>query len=181
MRRVGAACVAGLALPFVLVVGASADGIDDLPAIGEEQLVDSVHDLDLRVSDIEPSISDVERTDGASSVAVVLDSDILFGFDQRTLSRAAADKVEEIVQDAPDDAKVSVTGYTDDVGTDAYNTTLSGDRAAAVGKAITTARPELTVTTRGRGSADPVEPNSTGGEDNPEGRAKNRRVEISYD
>ncbi|KRE37532.1 hypothetical protein ASG73_07640 [Janibacter sp. Soil728] len=181
MRRVGAACVAGLVLPFVLVVGASADGVDDLPAISERELAESVRALDLGVSDITPSISDVERTEGATAGTVVLDSDILFGFDQRTLSRAAADKVEDILQDAPDGAQVSVTGYTDDIGTDAYNTTLSSDRAAAVGTVITAARPELTVTTKGRGSADPVEPNRKGGEDNPEGRAQNRRVEISYD
>ena len=38
---------------------------------------------------------------------------------------------------------------------------------------------DLTVT--GHGDTDPVAPNSKGGEDNPEGRAENRRVEIRYD
>ena len=71
--------------------------------------------------------------------------------------------------------------HEDDVGEDAYNEELSTKRARAVEQAVASARPDLDTTARGRGSADPVAPNRKGGEDNPEGRAKNRRVEITHD
>lgn len=183
MWRRGATLVAGLALPFAIVPSAVGDGIADLPDVTPQERAESVIDLDVEdaVHDIEPEISDVEREEGSSAGTIVLDSDILFDFDERELTPAARDKVEEIVEDAPDDAEVTVTGHTDDLGTPAYNTTLSTDRAESVGEVIERSRPDLTVTTRGRGSSDPVEPNRKGGKDNPEGRAQNRRVEIVWD
>jgi OOP family OmpA-OmpF porin len=36
------------------------------------------------------------------------------------------------------------------------------------------------VSSRGHGEADPVAPNSVNGEDNPSGRALNRRVTIAF-
>ncbi|HRW01540.1 MAG TPA: hypothetical protein P5314_07170 [Tetrasphaera sp.] len=43
------------------------------------------------------------------------------------------------------------------------------------------ARPDLKLDVEGFGKGRPVAPNSQGGEDNPEGRALNRRVEIRYE
>ena len=57
---------------------------------------------------------------------------------------------------------------------------LSQRRAEAVAAAVAAARPDLVLSTEGRGEADPVAPNDNGGEDNPDGRAANRRVEIRY-
>ena len=70
---------------------------------------------------------------------------------------------------------MSVTGHTDDVGTDADNLSLSKDRAATVAAAVTAARPDLVLTVEGRGESDPVESNRE-----PAGREANRRVEIRY-
>ncbi|HEX4823017.1 MAG TPA: OmpA family protein [Candidatus Polarisedimenticolaceae bacterium] len=69
---------------------------------------------------------------------------------------------------------MSVEGYTDNVGSDATNMKLSTDRAKAVrdffeGQGIQSNR----LTYVGKGPADPVAPNDT-----PDGRSKNRRVEI---
>ena len=69
---------------------------------------------------------------------------------------------------------MQVEGYTDNTGTDATNLKLSDDRAKAVrefleSQGITSNR----LTSTGKGPADPVAPNDT-----PEGRSKNRRVEI---
>ena len=69
---------------------------------------------------------------------------------------------------------MQVEGYTDNTGTDATNLKLSDDRAKAVREFLESqgiASNRLTST--GKGPADPVAPNDT-----PEGRSKNRRVEI---
>jgi outer membrane protein OmpA-like peptidoglycan-associated protein len=64
---------------------------------------------------------------------------------------------------------------------DAHNQTLSEQRATAVQAALEPAlgRSDLTTDVSGRGSADPVAPNSIDGSDNPDGRAANRRVTIT--
>ena len=69
---------------------------------------------------------------------------------------------------------MQVEGYTDNVGTEASNLTLSTARAKAVrdfleSQGIASNR----LSSIGKGPADPVAPNDT-----PEGRAENRRVEI---
>ena len=74
------------------------------------------------------------------------------------------------------DANIRLDGYTDGIGTDAYNISLSERRATAVRdyliKEAGVSSSKITVV--GHGKADPVADNKTA-----EGRAKNRRVEIS--
>jgi outer membrane protein OmpA-like peptidoglycan-associated protein len=69
---------------------------------------------------------------------------------------------------------MQIEGYTDNVGSDASNVKLSEARAKSVrdffeSQGIVSNR----LTYVGKGPADPVAPNDT-----PDGRAKNRRVEI---
>lgn len=161
---------------------ATADG-PDLSAVTSQEIADSVHDIDQQVShiDLAESISPLEtETTSGGSATISLNSDILFGFDAATISPAATTRLTTLVEDVPRGARVTITGYTDDIGEDAYNRSLSTRRATAVQRAVRTARPDLKTTATGRGSADPVEPNTRGGEDNPQGRAKNRRVEITW-
>lgn len=169
--------------PLVGVPAAHGDGIDDLdlPSVSRAELDASVHDLtgDVHDLDLEASITGLEEPSSGGGSAVTLNSDVLFGFDAATLSGAAATRVGEIAEDLPRGASVTITGHTDDLGSDAYNLELSEKRAEAVEKAIAKARPDLELTATGRGSADPLEPNTKGGKDHPEGRAKNRRVEIT--
>jgi outer membrane protein OmpA-like peptidoglycan-associated protein len=71
--------------------------------------------------------------------------------------------------------KLSVEGHTDNVGADAANLDLSKRRAEAVKQALV-ARYHVDaakLTTAGYGATRPKEPNDT-----PEGRARNRRVEL---
>ncbi|GAB2505077.1 hypothetical protein GCM10027063_50410 [Promicromonospora xylanilytica] len=42
------------------------------------------------------------------------------------------------------------------------------------------ARPDLRLTVKGHGERQPIAENEVDGKDNPAGRAKNRRVEVSY-
>lgn len=79
-------------------------------------------------------------------------------------------------------AAVAIEGHTDARGADAYNQTLSEQRAASV-KEWLVANGKVngaTIATRGWGKAKPVAPNNLAdGSDSPEGRARNRRVQVT--
>jgi outer membrane protein OmpA-like peptidoglycan-associated protein len=100
-----------------------------------------------------------------------------FAFDRAELTpegRARVDRAVGVLRQHPT-LGVLVVGYTDSIGSDAYNLRLSERRAGAVrdhmvAQGIEAGRIEAS----GRGKADPVADNAT-----PEGRAQNRRVEIT--
>jgi peptidoglycan-binding protein ArfA len=72
-------------------------------------------------------------------------------------------------------ARVAVTGHTDNSGTDAINVPLSANRAKSVADyLVSQGIAPGQVTSSGVGSADPI-----AGNDTPDGRAQNRRVEIT--
>ncbi len=159
-------------------------GVDDLPEVDDSTLQGRIIDIDIDLVDdirLEDRVSDleVESTEGSETV-VRLDSDILFEFGKATLPGAAPAQVELLVADVTAGAAVSIGGHTDNVGQPAANQTLSEQRAKAVADVIGAARPDLKVTVEGFGETQPIEPNESGGDDNPDGRAKNRRVEIRY-
>ncbi len=68
---------------------------------------------------------------------------------------------------------MTVTGHTDDRGSDAYNQGLSERRAETVASYLQAAYPDVTINAQGLGETVPRETNST-----PEGRQANRRVEV---
>lgn len=73
-----------------------------------------------------------------------------------------------------------VVGHTDTVGSDESNQVLSDERAAAVVAALHPQLPGVTLTAEGRGETELVAAETTeDGEDDPAGRALNRRVTIS--
>jgi outer membrane protein OmpA-like peptidoglycan-associated protein len=75
-----------------------------------------------------------------------------------------------------------IEGYTDSKGSDSYNLRLSDKRAASVKDWLVKKGGvgNKKMTTKGWGEANPVAPNENpDGSDNPEGRQKNRRVEIT--
>jgi len=175
---------------FLLVVGgvmspASAEpdrpSVDNLPTITDEMVSEAVVDLKPIVVDLLPVVEDLESesSDGAEKV-LTLNSDILFTFDKAAITPTATIKIGELVKALPQKAKVSVGGHTDSLGTDARNLTLSQERAQAVAAAIKAARPDLALTVKGFGKSQPVASNGSPAKDDPEGRAKNRRVEIRF-
>src|SRR5207247_6630581 len=112
-----------------------------------------------------------------------LAADVLFDFDKADLKPAAEASLTElgtVIAPYPN-ATIDVEGHTDGKGADAYNQALSERRAAAVGQWLV-ARGNLTasrVHTRGWGKTRPIAPNTKrDGSDDPDGRARNRRVEI---
>ncbi len=131
-----------------------------------------------------PAVEGLAVTEEAGGVRYTLSADILFDFDKATLRPKAATALKAMSADVRrrfSDPLFVVDGYTDSKGSDAYNMKLSVRRADAV-KAFLTEKEAFSsdaVETEGRGEANPVAPNETpSGEDDPEGRQKNRRVEI---
>ncbi len=89
-------------------------------------------------------------------------------------SQLAIDKLVKVFTDYPE-TNILVEGHTDDVGADAYNMTLSQQRANAVGTALKAAGlASSRLTVKWYGESQPKADNSTS-----EGRALNRRVEFS--
>jgi outer membrane protein OmpA-like peptidoglycan-associated protein len=178
-RRFVAALLAGAVVGFP--TPAHADGVDDLPPVSDGDLRDSIGDVSLEVDDISLEVEDVEATttEGAETV-VTLKSDVLFGFGKATLPGSAQDKIAELVRELPKGARLKVHGHTDSIGGTSANRKLSQERAEAVAAGVRKARPDLRLDVRGFGESRPVEANTKGGKDNPEGRALNRRVELRY-
>ena len=111
--------------------------------------------------------------------------DALFDFDKSNLR---PDAEETLLAAAPEirklDGKASrVEGHTDSKGVDVYNMKLSEARAVTVrdwmaGQGLIPADTPI----RGLGKSKPAAPNTTAdGRDDPEGRQKNRRVEVVFD
>ena len=70
--------------------------------------------------------------------------------------------------------KLQIEGYTDSIGSDEYNQTLSEKRAQAVRDYLVSSSVSINnVSAQGMGKADPVADNSTAA-----GRKLNRRVEM---
>jgi outer membrane protein OmpA-like peptidoglycan-associated protein len=90
-------------------------------------------------------------------------------------SKPTLDEIAEVMAAHPD-WKLHVAGHTDNIGGDAFNLQLSQQRAEAV-KAVLVTQYKISperLTTAGFGASSPVETNET-----MEGRARNRRVELS--
>ncbi len=97
-----------------------------------------------------------------------------FEFNSAQLTAPAQQTLDEVAAAllTQPELNVNIQGYTDSIGTDAYNLGLSQRRADAVktymvGKGLNATG----LTARGYGKADPIASNSTA-----EGRAQNRRV-----
>lgn len=142
----------------------------------------NVQQLDPNIGKLEKNITPFQAEVTRKNVdhAFALSSDILFDFGKSELSDTAKREIGALVKDVPKGATVNVDGHTDNVPFERGNDVLSKERAQAVANAITAARPDLTTKVAGHGDKEPIEPNEKGGKDNPEGRRKNRRVEISY-
>lgn len=116
-----------------------------------------------------------------TSEKVTFAADAFFDFNKATLKPEAKVKMDDMVSKLGDvNLEVIIAvGHTDSIGSDAYNQKLSIKRAEAVKAYLVSKGIEANrVYTEGKGKKQPVAPNTINGKDNPEGRAKNRRVEI---
>ena len=125
----------------------------------------------------------MEVTESASELKINLVGDILFDFDKADIRSGAEPTLGQVLtllQKYPK-ANVLIEGHTDAKGAQPYNLKLSERRAASVKDWLVAHNiPEPNVWTRGWGAAKPIAANAkSDGADNPEGRQKNRRVEIT--
>jgi outer membrane protein OmpA-like peptidoglycan-associated protein len=178
MRR--AALAAGL---LMLLPGAAAAAE---PVVPDANLQASILPISPEVQSISPEVRDLagavlpleeEKTDGAKTL-IRISSDVLFDFNKATLTSPAVAHLATLAKRLHG-GNVQVAGFSDSVGTTQYNLRLSRQRADAVRAELR--RLGITgVTAKGYGEARPVEPNEINKKDNPAGRAKNRRVELTF-
>jgi hypothetical protein len=92
----------------------------------------------------------------------------------------ALNKLLIIIKAQPSGGPVRIEGYTDSVGSDAYNQKLSEQRATSVKTWLMTQGISASrLQPRGFGETKPRAPNTKpNSSDNPEGRQQNRRVEV---
>ncbi|MDD2711430.1 MAG: OmpA family protein [Simplicispira sp.] len=128
-----------------------------------------------RVQDLEAQLRDLQAQQTERGLLVTL-GDVLFAFDKAELSAQAAPRLDKLAQFLAQfpDRNLLIEGYTDSVGADAYNLSLSDRRAQAVRAALMQLGVDgARISAQGFGKVHPVADNAS-----PEGRAMNRRVEI---
>ena len=102
--------------------------------------------------------------------------DVLFDTGKAQLNPGSARKLDQLAQFLADhpERRVQIDGFTDSVGTDSYNQTLSQQRADAVKSAlIVRGINPSRIESQGYGKGFPVADNADSG-----GRQLNRRVEV---
>ena len=104
--------------------------------------------------------------------SVTVSTPILFPYNSAELSREHREVLEKFRGSLPEGAKLTITGYADDLGESGYNRTLSGRRAEAVAKIFA----DIPVTVVAAG-----EEGMIGGENTPEGRFYARTVMIEVE
>ena len=116
---------------------------------------------------------------------LTIGSDALFEFDKATLTSDAEVTLKALGPLLTDNGKhpIMVEGHTDAIGSPDYNQRLSEKRAQVVRAWLVEHRYVTRgAAIKGYGKTRPVAPNSNpDGSDNPEGRQRNRRVEVVID
>jgi outer membrane protein OmpA-like peptidoglycan-associated protein len=123
------------------------------------------------------------KTPPRREVKIHLPADVLFDFDKADLRPEAAPVLERvaIVLKSDPTSSATIAGHTDGKGNDQYNQDLSERRAQSVRRWLVGHGVSDNMAARGFGKTKPVAPNTLpNGADNPNGRQKNRRVEITF-
>jgi len=121
-------------------------------------------------------LNQVLETKDTDRGLVVSMPDVLFAIGKYQLVPAARERLARIsgIVLAYPDLKLEIDGYTDSIGTDEFNQSLSEKRSATVRDYLVNAGVSINnVFARGLGKADPVASNDTAS-----GRKLNRRVEL---
>lgn len=126
--------------------------------------------------DLKKKLPEGTEVDTDERGIVVRMDDVLFDFDSYSLRSDTEEKlakISEIIKEKYPDREIIVEGHTDNVGKKDYNYTLSEKRAKTVSEFLKGRVGHDKISYRGLGQDVPLTDNST-----PEGRKKNRRVEI---
>jgi outer membrane protein OmpA-like peptidoglycan-associated protein len=178
---------------YLLHVAALALAILTVPALASAQaqlapgkvsvLQTRIVDLVLRVEDMGGKVQELDIRETATEVRIDLAADVLFDFDKSEILPKAQQTLAQAAQVIREKAKgtVRIEGYTDAKGSDPYNQKLSDQRAGSVKAWFVNKEKLSTVSfeTQGFGAKNPIASNTKpDGSDDPDGRQKNRRVEI---
>ena len=121
-------------------------------------------------------LNSILQTNDSARGLIVNMSDVLFDTGSFTLKPGAREKLAKVsgILLAHPGLAMQIEGHTDSVGSDGFNVRLSEQRADSVRDFLAEQGVSLSsITAQGFGKAEPVTTNDT-----PEGRQRNRRVEI---
>jgi OmpA-OmpF porin, OOP family len=187
--------VRGAAVGLVVAAAVAGTLPGGTAVAGQEETEERVRDLEYRSRDLtyrsrdlsyrSRAVDNSERVEeAADQTSIALSADVLFEFDRADLTPAAGSRLDEIAGHLTElgPRQVTIGGHTDNHGDPPYNQDLSERRAEAVRAALDERLGDgFTFDVTGHGETQPVAPNENAdGADNPEGRALNRRVEISF-
>ena len=135
-----------------------------------------------KVDALGAALKDLGARTTETEIQIELSSDVLFDFDKSNLRPVAIPsllKVVTVMQSYP--AYVcTIGGHTDGKGGKEYNRKLSERRAGSVKTWLVGHGASNQMNSQGFGDTRPVAPNTKpDGSDDPDGRQKNRRVEIT--
>ena len=177
--------IRGLFVAFVVAVSVPAQEAGKI-----SDLEMRIRDLEFKVTDLSGNpvevggkVQDLEIKETGTEVRIDLNADVLFDFDKADILPKAEETLTKAAAIIKERAKgtVRVEGHTDSKGDDAYNMRLSDRRANAVRDWFRTkgGLANMQFATKGFGETQPIAPNAKpDGSDDPDGRQKNRRVEI---
>ena len=126
-------------------------------------------------ADLQAEVDKLKATPTPRGLVLTL-GDVLFDTGKAQLNPGAARKLDQLAQFLADhpERRVQIDGFTDSVGTESYNQSLSQQRADAVKSALVTRGIDPNrIESQGYGKGFPVADNADSG-----GRQLNRRVEV---
>lgn len=160
----------------------SATEIDNTQTVPEQQPKPSEPSQpQAEASNLSAAGSDLSANNNEFNIQVNLSSDVLFDFGKASLKPEAEPELQQAAETLKSKGKgiIAIVGHTDNIGSDAANQKLSLQRAEAVRNYFKAQGIDLNYQVSGMGERQPLEANTlSNGEDNPDGRQKNRRVEI---
>jgi outer membrane protein OmpA-like peptidoglycan-associated protein len=145
-------------------------------AAAEQARQDAVRQKEELRARLLAQLNQVLQTKDTARGLIVSMPDVLFDFNKYTLKPEARERLARIsgIVLAYPDLHLNIEGYTDSIGSDEYNQTLSEKRAATVRDYLVSSGVSINnVVAEGFGKTDPVADNSTAA-----GRKLNRRVDM---
>jgi outer membrane protein OmpA-like peptidoglycan-associated protein len=143
----------------------------------------TIVDLKFRIEPVAGAVQALEVKETATEIRIEMPADVLFDFDKadiRPEAQQVLSKAAEIIR-GHTKRRIVIEGHTDAKGSEQYNQRLSERRADAVRRWLQDREnlKGVAMRTKGWGANRPIAPNTKpDGSDDPEGRQRNRRVEI---
>lgn len=149
-------------------------------SIGIDGLATAISGKSIKV---EETLRNLNAKKVGLEIQISLSGDVLFDFDKWDIRPEAEEPLAKIAKVVTELKKnnMLIEGHTDSKGSDSYNLNLSQKRADSVKNWLLEkgGLGQVKFATKGYGESKPMALNTKpDGSDNPEGRAKNRRVEI---